>query len=281
MNITELHLDLTALRGSALEIVDSANAVTGVARPLRLPLPAPATDPYSLQLVGRINDVRRTLGLLGEAAADELVCMAEQILAGSFTLASLALRTQTAIMGLAVTPISASTQISPAASRPAPPPPATADATLDTDDEILSAAVLLSAGTQAIPDTDHDTDALAAASQTLQTAAGQLRAAHSAGGAAAATLERFAQWISSDYAAAIEVLDANTHEWGRQYSIVRNRTDPAAQAYISALAAKLSGTHIPVDPTTARTSLEQYGLVDIAMTTTPPFPRLGRATRPG
>jgi len=276
MDTTDMRLDLDGLRSIGAQLLAVSEELTHTARGLRLPLIAPATDARTLELAGRINDERRSIGLLGEAAADELVRMAEQILAGTFTLAVLARRTQIAIIGLAAPPMTAATQISPAANRSAPPPPPAAAAELHTDDEILSAAVLLSEGTDAISGYQRtDTSALSNPAQMLLAASGDLRAAASSGAAPAATLERFARWISSDYSAAIEILKQDTQGWADNYALTRRRTAETAQAYVSALAAILSGQAVYVDPSETRAALAHYDAVAVRATECAPFPQLG------
>jgi hypothetical protein len=269
-----LFVDLAQLPVVARHLLDACDRLCATARPLRLPLFAPATDTVTLDLTKHCNQIRRSLGVLGEAAGDEILRIAEQILGGSYTMATIAARTQTAIIGLAVPAIEPAIAISPAAMRPHPGTPALAPTALCTDDEVLSFATLLCSGRPTMPDyRPADTGGLAEAQAAIGRAVEILATAISNPDRPAALLRRFAVWVG-DYADALAQQDRTVEGWLHAYARARNELGSIAREYVSTLAAALAGESRKLDPSPAWAGYRQYVSLIFEDVSCPPFPRL-------
>ena len=273
---SEIRLDPIGVRLIGHRILATAAALTAAARPLRLPIEAPATDPISLELSARVDARRRQLALVGESAADELSRMAELIVAGTLHVAALGARTQLAIMGLAAAPISGEIPVSPPATRrasPQRPEPAAGPASAD---EVLSFAVLLADGRNDIhfeDPADQIAGAEAAAAELVAVAT-ELQAAMSYGERAARTLMSFAAWIRN-WASEVDAGRQAEGEWAGVYQGLHGEAATIAGEYVRWLASTMSGAAGPRPATAPATAiLAQYRLVTIPAPTLADYPRL-------
>lgn len=275
---SEIHLDLARVRMLGRRILATAAALTAVARPLRLPAEAPATDPISLELSARVDARRRQLALVGESAADELSRMAELIVAGADHVAALGTRTQLALIGLAAAPLSEQIPVSPPASRHASQEDLNQAAGPASDDEALSFAVLLADGANSIQ-FDDPADQIAgaeAAADELVAIAAELQSAMSYGDRAARTLMSFASWIRH-WASAVDTGRKAEVEWAEAYQKLHAKAAASAGEYVRWLASTLSGPAGPrPDAAPATAIVAQYLQVGIPTLDLPDYPKLAK-----
>jgi hypothetical protein len=279
-----LQLNLTAVRQVADQVADVAGGLAHLAVRLRLPVCPPATDSFTIHHSRRLSQESRRLAYTLESAADELGRVLEAILVYAYNGATLARRTELALMGLAV-----SGNIEPAgepsesrvprsADAPTPPP-----VVPDGDHEVLSEALLLSQGTDLAARSLLDSAHMRAAASVLHDSARALRAAMSSGHRPAAMLDRFGAWLDNDVAAAAANLDASAADWADAFGSARGQVEGAAGFYRSWLAAAVTGAgRDPVDlPELAarvRAAMREYASTAIAEVRCVIHPRLGVAT---
>lgn len=275
---TEIHLDLAGVRILGRRILAAAAELTAAARPLRLPVETPATDPISLELSARADARRRHLALVGESAADELSRMAELIVAGAHHVAALGTRTQLALIGLAAAPLSEQIPVSPPATRRASQEDLNQAAGPASDDEALSFAVLLADGPDSIQ-FDDPADQIAGAEATageLVAIAADLQSAMSYGDRAARTLMSFASWIRH-WASAVDAGRKAEGEWAAVYQELHAPAAASAGEYVRWLASTLSGAAGPrPDAAPAAAIVAQYSQVGIPVLNLPDYPKLAK-----
>ncbi|MCB1264285.1 MAG: hypothetical protein KDB56_06795 [Mycobacterium sp.] len=269
-----LSLDLARLREACELALTACDGIAKTARRLRLPMPSPATDPVTVYLTSRCNSYRRGLGATGEAAGDELVRAIERILAGSYTLAAIATRTQIAMIGLHITALNSEIVISAPAVRATNGERPPSLAALTTDDEVLSFATLLAAGKADFhSQLRTDTAGLHDGRDALRRSVEILREAMSNAEGPAAFLERFGRWIG-DYAEAIEHLDDSVSEWNERYVQIRNQTNDVVEQYIGKQAAAMQGESREVNPSAAWAAYREYTSIPMDPVDCAGFPRL-------
>lgn len=269
-----LSLDLARLREACEQALTACDGITTTGRRLRLPIASPATDPVSVHLTSLCNFHRRELGAIGEAAGDELVRAIERILAGSYTLATIATRTQVAMIGLHIAAMNSEIVISAPAVRAmsGERPPSLAE--LTTDDEVLSFAALLAAGRADFPaEPRTDTAPLDDAREALGRSIAILREATSNAEGPAAFLGRFVLWIG-DYAEAIGHLDDSVAQWNEKYVEIRNQTNDVVEQYIRKQVAAMQGQSQEVNPATAWIAYRAYTSIPMDPVDCARFPRL-------
>ncbi|RDH75442.1 hypothetical protein DVS77_27480 [Mycolicibacterium moriokaense] len=277
---TTLQLDLSAVREATAHVADVAGnlAVQGVL--LRLPVMPPATDAITIHLCRRTYQESRRLAYSLESAGDELARAAESILSYAYDAATLARRTELALMGLEIEAFVPSSEPSAMRSRReagTPPPPA------EVPDELhacLSQAVLLSNGRDFRAQPPVDIAHLRAAAAALYSGARTLRAAMSSGDRPAAMLDRFAAWIETDVAAAAEALNTSVAQWASAYGTARDQVLDRADIYRGWLAAAVAGVDrgavdLPEAGAHVRATLRGYASLSIAELSHPAHPRLG------
>ncbi len=273
-----LRIDLATMDAAVEMVLEAADALDFVARRLRIALRAPATDPVSLDLTGRFNNVRLAVGLQGDAAADELTRIAELVAAGAQNLADHGRRMPLAVMGLAAPPVSTVVVVAPAQNRR--PPEAVPPYDLpSTDDEILSCAVLLTEGRPAPGRlVDEPFPALRPSADLLVQAATAVRCALSYGEHPERALVAFADWIRQ-YSDAVNTVFGAAEDWSLAYTAAREQLLPIAHQYASWLAAALSGNpRERIDAHAARAVIDAYRSVEIPASTLTEFPRLKTET---
>lgn len=272
-----LHFDLGELRRIAAGVLAVAADLSAHSRALRVSLCPPATDVVSLELCRRANRERLALGLLGDGAADELVRLVETFVGGAYDMATIARRTQLAIMGLDVPAMAGGTEVSP-------PLPARSGAdggcaempAVEPDDQVLSFAVLLSEGSDTLLHEPVEVERLRSVGARLRPLADELRAAISYGDRPGRALELFGEWIAGDYAGAVADLDERVAVWAAEYARCREMAFASSRSYVAWLAAALSGREVPAVPTeSARAILAGYSAVSVQVPRPAGFPRLG------
>jgi hypothetical protein len=270
-----LSLDLARLREAYEHMLTACDCIANTARRLRLPIASPASDPVTVYLTSQCNFYRRELGTTGEAAGDELVRAIERILAGSYTLATIATRTQVAMIGLHLTALNPEIIISAPAVRAKAFERLPGLAALTTDDEVLSFATLMAAGKPDFHAQVHtDIAALDDAHGALRRAVEVLREAMSNAEGPAAFLDRFILWIG-DYAEAIAHLDDAVSDWNEKYVQIRHETNSVVQQYVRKLAAAMQGESQEVDPSAAWAAYREYASTRMGPVDCARFPRLG------
>lgn len=273
-DIEEVRIDVPRVQAIARRVVAVANDFTATARPLRLASGAPATDPVSLTLAAQANAQRLELGLIGEAAADELTRMAEFVVAGALHVATLGRRTQFAAIGLAARPMSEQIAVSAPMIR-TPSLPAKEGWAPESDDELLSFVVLLADGDPEIP-LGAPADQATIAAAELAEAAAELRSALSYGGRAADTLVSFAEWIRR-WDAQVIAINRAIGEWSTIYREVRVRAEVPAAEYVRWLASTMSGAAgARPGPAGAAEILDRYLQVGIPTLDLPDYPKLAK-----
>lgn len=269
------------------EVRDIARTVTGVAGTiasygflLRIPAGSPAPDSTSLYLSRVVQRASLNLAYTADSAADELTRSIEALMAYTFEAATLARRTELAVMGLDVDDLEPSYAVSdPRANRridPDLPPRPALDA---SDHRNLSQAVLLSSGA-AMANEPTGTAQLRAATATLHACAGRLRAAMSSGERPAAMLERFAVWLGEEFTAAVASRDEAIASWGKAYDAAREDAAQPARAYTRWLSAAAGGADqepsgLQESGARARAAVREYSSLTLAPAVCGDHPRLG------
>jgi hypothetical protein len=277
-----VHLDLREVRAIAHEVVtDVAGAVSATARALRLPLCPPATDSVTLGMCARADSARLELGLLGDAAADELVRMMEIVVAYVYNAKVLANRTQAAVMGLTTPPVTPVLAASPHRHVSGLASEASQSVQVKTDAEVLSVAVLLAGfGDDDILKPRTMAGDMRAVAARLDSLGQRLARAMSTGDRPAATLRRFASWLAEDYAGALSCMDEVVEHWRAEYARAREAMASSAQAYVSYLGAAVRGqASEPPDAGEARRAVARYAAARIDVVPVSGFPRLGGGGR--
>lgn len=270
--IEEVRIDVPRVQAIARRVAAAAAHFTATARPLRLASGSPATDPVSLALTAHANARRLEVGLIGEAAADELTRMAEFVVAGALHVATLGRRTQFAVMGLAARPMSEQIAVSAPMIR-TPSLPAKEGWAPESDDELLSFMVLLADGDPEIP-LGAPADPATIAAAELAEAAAELRSALSYGGRAADTLVSFAEWMRH-WAAQVDAINRAIGEWAAVYREVRAQAERPAGEYVRWLASAMSGeAGARPETVVAAGILDQYLQVAIPTPDLGDYPRL-------
>lgn len=274
-----LHLNLNAIRDIAWDIANVAGTIAVYSFRLRIPLNAPATDTTSLQLCRRLNDSALHLAYAAEQAADELARAMEAVLAYAYNGATLARRTELALIGLAVdapTPL-----IGVSTERTSRTVATSATPALPHDDDgILSEAVLLSGGLDAIAHQPIQTAQLRAASATLHDCARRLRASVSNGDRPAATFDRFADWVDTDFASGLDRLDDAITSWSVTYAKARDEVQGPANIYrrwlvAAAASADQDRSQVGAAAVRACAALHEYAATPIGAATCAAPPRVG------
>ncbi|MEU0498065.1 hypothetical protein [Mycobacterium sp. NPDC006124] len=277
---TTLQLNLSAVREAAAQVADVAGdlALQGVR--LRLPVMTPATDAITIHLCRRTCQESRRLAYSLESAADELARVAEGVLAYAHDAATLVRRTELALMGLEIDVFNPSSE--PSAQRsarlagsPTSPPEFSNDL-----HAALSQAVLLSQGSETGAQPPVDVAHLRAAAGELRSGARALRAAMSSGERPAAMLDRFAEWLATDVAAAAAALNSSVLQWASAYGSAREDVQDCAELYRGWLTAVVAGgDHEPIDlaetAAHARAVLRGYSAISIAELAFTGHPQLG------
>lgn len=271
-----LLIDVSAvceISGGVLSIADSLAAM---GRPLRLAMPSPAPDPYSLRISAQLTHRRATLGLAACDAADELTRMAEIFVGTAHTMAGIARWTSVGMLGL----------VAPSANHPVGYSRRTVRAetpnwaqdntwTPQNDDEVLSCAVLLNIGD---PDLSTpwlpDAAALQALGDTLATLGERLLQSWPGGSRPAAMLNRFGEWIRVDYRNALQHSVADVELWATEYMSARAGVAAAAADYTAARQAALDGEERSVASEAARQALDRYAGWSLGDWDLADFPRL-------
>ncbi len=270
-----LHLDLDELDRIAGAILVAANDLTTVSRTGRLRLRPPAPDPISMWLTDQANRTRLRLALVADAAADELVRIAETVVAGIDNAHIISLHTQTAMMGLESLPVVTDLRVSPPTVRDDHRYANGTPRWPTSPDGLLSTATLLANGADTVDLHPVDLDEPPAIAGRVTQLATQLRAAISIGEPPARTLESFACWIRTDYTSALTCLDANLVRWRDRYIDVHSAVQPVARSYTAALAGAIGGRPLPeFDTTDLGSLLEDYASQPIAVPDPVPFPQL-------
>ncbi len=269
----DLKIDPSAVRAAGELTLLCCDELSRIGRRLRVPVPAPATDPISLHLAAHANRARLHLGLVADGAAEELSRMVEFLTTGADHLAALAARTQVALLGLDVAPIAPSTPIR--ASRTAIDVGLADDLEpLASDAEVLSFAVLLGEGHDDWYPPTADTSGLRAGAVNVVRAGDLLATGLSYGERPAATLARFGDWICA-YADTVEATEAAVGEWAAVYRAVRPVAQAAGRPFVAFLAAKMGGQRTPGPDTEAAWAVwAQYLDVRIPAGEITDFPRL-------
>lgn len=274
-----LHLNLNAIRDIAWDIANAAGTIAVYSFRLRIPLNAPATDTTSLQLCRRLNDSALHLAYVAEQAADELARAMEAVLAYAYNGATLARRTELALIGLAVdapTPlIGVSTERTSRTVATSAMPALPQD-----DDGILSEAVLLSGGLDAIAHQPVETAQLRAASATLHDCARRLRASVSSGDRPAATFDHFGGWVDSDFASGLDRLDRAITSWSVTYAKARDEVQGPANIYrrwlvAAAASADQDRSEVGAAAVRACAALHEYSATPIGAVACAAPPRVG------
>lgn len=266
-------IDRAALRAAADLASSAADEISRVSRRLRLPVPAPATDPVSLDLAAQASRVRRQLGLTGAAAADELSSMLEFLLSGAYHIADLATRAQIAMLGLDVAPI-ANPDLTRAIRHDVGAAQQDQRQRITRPAELFSFAVLLGEGHPDWSPQAVDTAAVRAVSTSVFQAGEMIQAAVSYGARPGATFARFGAWICH-YADAVAALEAAVGEWAATYRALRKPAQVAGEPYVRFLAATVGGNPaVEPDPAPAAAILERYLAVRIPSAEIADFPRL-------
>ncbi|EHB48874.1 hypothetical protein MycrhDRAFT_5715 [Mycolicibacterium rhodesiae JS60] len=278
-----LHVDLEEVRRIATGVLDAATALSDVARHLRLRMCAPATDAVSMALCARANAERLRLGLVGEAAADELVRMAEVLIAYAYNTKDLVRHVQQGVTGLTSHALATDLDVSGPLTRaqptprsiPTPPPKAR-----PTDHEVLSFAVMVASG-DAEPDRGRsDLSHVRAEAARLAHLARDLRAAMSTGDRPANAFTRFSAWVMEHYLEAVIALEAEVDAWIDSYVLTRQRVGASAVAYTSWLAAVVSqGEAADVPAGDARAAFDSYVQVVVGVGEFESYPQMGSAPR--
>jgi hypothetical protein len=276
-----LHVDLEEVRRITTGVLDAANALSDVGRHLRLRMSAPATDAVSMALCARANTERLRLGLVGEAAADELVRMAEVVIAYAYNTKDLVRHVQQGVTGLTAHALATDLDVSgpltraQPTSRSIPTPPIDAR---PTDHEVLSFAVMVASG-DAEPDRGRaDMSHLRAEAERLAHLASDLRAAMSSGDRPAKAFTRFSAWIVEHYLEAVIALEAEVGAWIDSYVLTRQRVGASAVAYTSWLAAAVNqGEAADVPAEDARAAFESYIQVAVGAGEFESYPEMGSA----
>lgn len=277
---TTLQLDLSAVREAAAHVAAVAGHLATQGVSLRLPVMPPAADAITIHLCRRTCQESRRLAYSLESASDELARVAESILAYAYDAATLARRTELALMGLEIEAFVPSSE--PSAKRSprdasAPPPPA---AVPDELHACLSQAVLLSSGTDFRAPPPVDIAHLRAGAAALHSGARTLRAAMSSGERPAAMLDHFAAWTETDVTSAGAGLNTSVAHWASAYGTARGQVLESAGIYRGWLTAAVAGVdRDPVDLSEAgarvRATLRGYASLSIAELSIPAHPHLG------
>ncbi|ORB77209.1 hypothetical protein BST46_25800 [Mycobacterium timonense] len=237
---------------------------------LRIPLNAPATDTTSLQLCRRLNDSALHLAYVAEQAADELARAMEAVLAYAYNVAliGLAVDAPTPLIGVSTERTSRTVATS---AMPALP---------QDDDGILSEAVLLSGGLDAIAHQPVETAQLRAASATLHDCARRLRASVSSGDRPAATFDHFGGWVDSDFASGLDRLDRAITSWSVTYAKARDEVQGPANIYrrwlvAAAASADQDRSEVGAAAVRACAALHEYSATPIGAVACAAPPRVG------
>jgi hypothetical protein len=276
-----LHVDLEEVRRIATGVLDTATALSDVARHLRLRMSAPACDAVSIGLCTRANDERLRLGLVGEAAADELVRMTEVLIAYAYNTKDLVRHIQQGVTGLASHGLATDLEVSGPITRAHPTPRSIPTPPLKarlTDEEVLSFAVMVASGDREPDRGRSDLSHLRAETDRLAHLARDLRAAMSTGDRPAKAFTRFSAWILEHYLEAVIALEAEVDEWIDCYVLTRQRVEASAVAYTSWLAAAVSqGEAADVPAGAARDAFNDYVQVAMRVGNVEPYPQMGSA----
>lgn len=238
---TTLQLNLTAVREVANQVTDVAGGLAHHGIRLRLAFCPPATDALTVHHSRRASQESRRLGYVLESAADELGRALEAILVYAYNGATLARRTELALMGLVVGDLEPADGPSVSRERRSANAPTPTPTVPEVHHEVLSQALLLSQGTGLVVESALDVAHLRAAAATLYGSARALRAAMSSGERPAAMLDRFGTWLENDVAAAAADLDAGVAAWAAEYRSAHAQVQAAADSYRSWLAASVAG----------------------------------------
>lgn len=217
-------IDIGAVVNIASELLAVGDELTRHARPLRLPIMNPASDPFTVRICARINHTRASLGAIGTDAGEELTRMAEFLLASAFNLHHIANWTNLVIRGANAAPLAPSDlRITP---RPCRADPAQHEVvpywSISTDCEARACAELLCAGDQEIDDLYFpDPRILRALGQRLRACSARMRVAWATAEPAATKYAEFAQWISGSFSAACEHSAQIAESWKTLYAGVR------------------------------------------------------------
>ncbi|WP_204802796.1 hypothetical protein [Mycobacterium riyadhense] len=269
-------LDVSAIREISDQVLSVADSLATRGRPLRLPVPSPAPDPYSMRIAAHLTYARSSLGVAACDAADELTRMAEIFIGTAQTMTAISRWTSVGMLGLVAPSANHPVDIS---RRPARAP-STSWAHDDswapqTADEILSCAVLLTIGENDVILPELMPEGFEALGTRLSALGEQLRVAWPGGGRAAAALNRFGAWLSNDYVNALRHVDNAARQWSSEYRSARARVEAPAAAYVEARRAALDGEDRSVASEDASTALEQYAAWSLGCWRLADFPRLG------
>ncbi|MGJ6127476.1 hypothetical protein QN239_33385 [Mycolicibacterium sp. Y3] len=226
-----LQLDLTATRQIAERVTGAASVISGLGFRLRLRTGAPATDSATLLFCHRLNSRALQLSYVCEDAGEELMRTVEALLGYADNAATLARRTELAIMGLDVDEFVPTFQVTARhPDRHVPGMPAQVGAATDTDHRVLSEALLLSAGGLAVS-FDLDVAHVRAAADALRASARDLRSAMASGQRPAAMLDQYGSWFDSNLIPAIEGLLADRQIWNSAYTTAQSRVLEPSRVY--------------------------------------------------
>jgi hypothetical protein len=279
-----LLVDLEEVCRIATGVLDAATALSDVARHLRLRMCAPATDAVSIALCARANAERLRLGLVGDAAADELVRMVEVLIAYAYNTKDLVRHVQQGVTGLTAHTLATDIEISGPLTRAQSTPPSIPTPplkTLPTDHEVLSFAVMVASGDTEPDHGRSDLSHLRTEAERLAHLARDLRAAMSTGDRPANAFTSFSAWIVEHYLEAVIALEAEVDAWIDSYVLTRQRVVASAAAYTSWLAAAVSqGQAADVEAGDARAAFDSYVQVVVRVGELESYPQLGSAPRP-
>lgn len=277
---TTLQLDMAAVRDVATRVVEVVGLLELQAIRLRVPTMPPATDAMTIHLSRGASVESRRLAYLLESAADELGRALEAILAYAHDGATLARRTELALMGLEIGEFEPSSDPSirrapRSAGTPAPPP-----GMPDGLHAVLSQALLLAQGADFRAQSPVDVVQLRSAASALHASARTLRAAMSSGDRPAAMLNRFAGWIETDAAGAAAHLNSGVTGWATAYEGVREQVQQPAALYRGWLVAAVAGADrdavdLAEAAAHARAALRAYASTSISEITCLDHPLLG------